>query len=91
MSLISCSSPQTYLPLYLYRARPSLPRHLWSAFKQRTRVGLVDQMNIVGDIAGGDCIFLEKPIGTAATRRKAMDFLVERGTGAPREPRHAIL
>jgi len=47
--------------------------------KQRARAGSVDQMDLVGDVEGCDCIVVDDMIDTAGTLCKAADVLVEKG------------
>jgi len=47
--------------------------------KQRARAGLVDSMDLVGDVKNCDCILVDDMIDTAGTLCKAADVLVEQG------------
>jgi len=47
--------------------------------KQRARAGLVDSMDLVGDVKGCDCILVDDMIDTAGTLCKAADVLIENG------------
>jgi len=47
--------------------------------KQRARAGSVDQMDLVGDVKGCDCILVDDMIDTAGTLCKAADVLVANG------------
>lgn len=47
--------------------------------KQRARAGVVDQMDLVGDVADCDCIIVDDMIDTAGTLCKAADVLVAKG------------
>eukprot|EP00980_Cylindrotheca_fusiformis_P022563 scaffold9439_cov115-Cylindrotheca_fusiformis.AAC.8 len=47
--------------------------------KQRARAGSVDQMDLVGDVNGCDCILVDDMIDTAGTLCKAADVLVANG------------
>jgi len=47
--------------------------------KQRARAGLVDTMDLVGDVKGCDCILVDDMIDTAGTLCKAADVLIENG------------
>lgn len=47
--------------------------------KQRARAGLVDTMDLVGDVSGCDCILVDDMIDTAGTLCKAADVLIENG------------
>jgi len=50
--------------------------------KQRARAGTVDQMDLVGDVKGCDCIIVDDMIDTAGTLCKAADVL--KASGASR-------
>ena len=50
--------------------------------KQRARAGSVDQMDLVGDVKGCDCIIVDDMIDTAGTLCKAADVL--KASGAAR-------
>jgi len=47
--------------------------------KQRARAGLVDTMDLVGDVKNCDCILVDDMIDTAGTLCKAADVLIENG------------
>lgn len=47
--------------------------------KQRARAGLVDTMDLVGDVNNCDCILVDDMIDTAGTLCKAADVLIENG------------
>jgi len=47
--------------------------------KQRARAGLVDSMDLVGDVNNCDCILVDDMIDTAGTLCKAADVLVDNG------------
>ncbi|KAL3906360.1 MAG: hypothetical protein SGILL_009302 [Bacillariaceae sp.] len=47
--------------------------------KQRARAGLVDSMDLVGDVKNCDCILVDDMIDTAGTLCKAADVLVDNG------------
>lgn len=47
--------------------------------KQRARAGIVDQMDLVGDVKDCDCIIVDDMIDTAGTLCKAADVLVDKG------------
>jgi len=47
--------------------------------KQRARAGTVDQMDLVGDVKGCDCIIVDDMIDTAGTLCKAADVLKANG------------
>mgnify|MGYP003890913337 CR=1 FL=1 len=47
--------------------------------KQRARAGTVDQMDLVGDVSGCDCIIVDDMIDTAGTLCKAADVLLDKG------------
>lgn len=47
--------------------------------KQRARAGTVDQMDLVGEVAGCDCIIVDDMIDTAGTLCKAADVLTAKG------------
>lgn len=47
--------------------------------KQRARAGLVDTMDLVGDVKDCDCIIVDDMIDTAGTLCKAADVLVDKG------------
>lgn len=47
--------------------------------KQRARAGLVDTMDLVGDVKDSDCILVDDMIDTAGTLCKAADVLIESG------------
>ena len=47
--------------------------------KQRARAGIVDQMDLVGDVTDCDCIIVDDMIDTAGTMCKAADVLLEKG------------
>jgi len=47
--------------------------------KQRARAGLVDSMDLVGDVKNCDCILVDDMIDTAGTLCKAADVLIENG------------
>lgn len=47
--------------------------------KQRARAGVVEQMDLVGDVKDCDCILVDDMIDTAGTLCKAADVLVENG------------
>jgi len=47
--------------------------------KQRARAGTVDQMDLVGDVNGCDCIIVDDMIDTAGTLCKAADVLKANG------------
>lgn len=47
--------------------------------KQRARAGIVDQMDLVGDVTNCDCILVDDMIDTAGTLCKAADVLVANG------------
>ncbi|KAG7345382.1 ribose-phosphate pyrophosphokinase [Nitzschia inconspicua] len=47
--------------------------------KQRARAGLVDTMDLVGDVSNCDCILVDDMIDTAGTLCKAADVLIENG------------
>ena len=47
--------------------------------KQRARAGLVDTMDLVGDVKNCDCILVDDMIDTAGTLCKAADVLIEQG------------
>jgi len=47
--------------------------------KQRARAGLVDTMDLVGDVKSCDCILVDDMIDTAGTLCKAADVLIENG------------
>lgn len=47
--------------------------------KQRARAGIVDQMDLVGDVNDCDCIVVDDMIDTAGTLCKAAEVLVDKG------------
>lgn len=47
--------------------------------KQRARAGIVDQMDLVGDVTNCDCILVDDMIDTAGTLCKAADVLIANG------------
>ena len=47
--------------------------------KQRARAGTIDQMDLVGDVDGCDCVIVDDMIDTAGTLCKAADALKDKG------------
>jgi ribose-phosphate pyrophosphokinase len=47
--------------------------------KQRARAGVIETMDLVGDVKDCDCILVDDMIDTAGTICKAADVLVEKG------------
>lgn len=73
-----------------YSSRLDLPM-AWIN-KQRKKANEISKMELIGDVAGFDCILIDDIVDTCGTVKKAVDLLIEKGaTSVSMAATHAVL